>query len=175
MDFRRKTATIAALVLAACLVQAWMISRAVVPAQDSVRYLIVAQGFERDGFSATLRNQPEQPLFPALVWLVHRGLTSLGLATADDWATSLQVAAAIPLVLSIVPVYLLFCQLHGERAAIIAISLYSLLGGIARLGADGLSDSTHLALFMLALWCVARYFSVTTGSCSTGLAPAVAA
>jgi 4-amino-4-deoxy-L-arabinose transferase-like glycosyltransferase len=160
MDYRRKTATVGALALMACLVQAWTISRAVVPAQDCVRYLIVAQGFERDGFTATVRAQPEQPLYPALVWLVHRMLTDAGWITADNWAICLQVAAAIPLVLSVIPVYLLFCKLHGDRTALLATTFYCLLGGIARLGADGLSDSTHLALFCGALYFAARYFAV---------------
>lgn len=158
MDFRRKFTTAAALVLVACLVQAWTISRAVVPAQDCVRYLVVAQGFERDGLTATLHTQPEQPLFPALVWLTHELLAVAGWVNTVNWAASLQIAAALPLVLSVVPVYLLFRRLHGERSALVASLLYCLLGGISRLGADGLSDSTHLALFMAALWCAAGYF-----------------
>jgi 4-amino-4-deoxy-L-arabinose transferase-like glycosyltransferase len=158
MDPRRKTATVGGLVLLACLVQVWTIERAVVPAQDSVRYLIVAQGIERDGLVATLHSQPEQPLFPVLAWLVHRSLCGVNWVSGDNWAICLQLAAAIPLVLSVVPVYALFCRLHGERAAAIGGVLYCLLGGLARLGADGLSDSTHLALFCTALWAAAHYF-----------------
>ncbi|HEX7379640.1 MAG TPA: glycosyltransferase family 39 protein [Pirellulales bacterium] len=159
MDFRRQLSTVAALMLLACLVQAWMIWRAVVPAQDCVRYLVVAQSFARDGATATLRSQGEQPLFPALVWLTHGILSVAGWIDTANWAVALQVAAAIPLVLSVAPVYLLFQRLHGDRAALAATVLYCLLGGVSRLGADGLSDSTHLVFFMVALWCVARYFS----------------
>lgn len=158
MDFRRKTATVGGLLLVACLVQVCTIVRAVVPAQDAVRYLIVAQGIERDGLTATLRSQPEQPLFPAMTCLVHRALSATGLVDSANWAICLQIAAAIPLVVSVVPVYCLFLRLHGEPAALIAGLLYCLLGGIARLGADGLSDSTHLALFCLALWAATNYF-----------------
>jgi hypothetical protein len=160
MDFRRKSATAGALVLLSCLVQVWTISRAVVPAQDCVRYLIVAQGFERDGLTATLRVQPEQPLFPALVWLVHRTFSAIGWVSPDNWAICLQIAAALPLVLSVIPAYGLFCRLHGDKAGLVGSMLYCLLGGIARLGADGLSDSTHLALFCTALWAAAQYYPV---------------
>lgn len=146
--------------LLTCLVQVWTISRAVVPAQDAVRYLIVAQGIERDGLRATLRCQPEQPLFPALVWTVHRTLCAAGSATYDNWAICLQIAAAIPLVLSVIPVHALFCRFHGERAGLVGALLYALLGGVARLGADGLSDSTHLALFCTAVWAATRYFEL---------------
>ncbi|HEV3007396.1 MAG TPA: glycosyltransferase family 39 protein, partial [Pirellulales bacterium] len=179
MDYRRKTATVGGLFLLTCLVQAWTIGRAVLPAQDSVRYLIVAQGIERDGLAATMRSQPEQPLFPALAWLTHRSLCGANLVGRDNWAICLQLAAAIPLVLSVIPVHALFCRLHGECAAAVGASLYCLLGGIARLGADGLSDSTHLALFCTALWAAARYYTpqcrgsagwlFLTG-CTTGMA-----
>ena len=158
MDFRRKTATVSGLLLVACLVQVCTILRAVVPAQDAVRYLIVAQGIEREGLPATLRSQPEQPLFPAMTCLVHRALSATGLIDPANWAICLQIAAAVPLVVSVVPVYCLFRRLHGEPAALVGGLLYCLLGGIARLGADGLSDSTHLAFFCLALWAAANYF-----------------
>jgi 4-amino-4-deoxy-L-arabinose transferase-like glycosyltransferase len=124
-----------------------------------VRYLIVAQGIERDGLVATLRLQPEQPLFPALVWLVHRFGNSANLTDRGNWAICLQLAAAIPLIVSVIPVYALFSRLHGDRAASIGGILYCLLGGVSRLGADGLSDSTHLALFCAALWAAAQYFT----------------
>ena len=159
MDYRRKIATVGGLLLLACLVQVWMIERAVVPAQDAVRYLIVAQGIERDGLVATLRSQPEQPLFPAFVWLVHRVVQGANWTRGDNWAICLQLAAAIPLILSLIPVHALFCRLHGDRAAWIGGMLYCLLGGVARLGADGLSDSIHLALFCTALWGAAHYFT----------------
>lgn len=179
MDFRRKTATVGGLVLVACLVQACTILRAVVPAQDAVRYLIVAQDIEGDGLLATLRSQPEQPLFPAAACLVHRALSKAGLVDAGNWAICLQIAAAIPLIVSVMPVYALFRRLHGEPAALVGGLLYCLLGGIARLGADGLSDSTHLALFCLALWAAANYFGaypcgktrwLAVGGLFTGLA-----
>ncbi|HVX14790.1 MAG TPA: hypothetical protein VHC22_26610 [Pirellulales bacterium] len=166
MDFPRKTATVGGLVLLACLIQVWTIARAVVPAQDCVRYLIVAQSFERDGFAATMRVQPEQPLFPWFGWLVHRTLVAAGAIDVENWAICLQLAAAIPLVGSVTPVHALFRRLHGEKAALVGAALYCLLGGIARLGADGLSDSTHLALVCTALWAATRYFCVPRPSAS---------
>jgi hypothetical protein len=149
---------VGALMVLACLVQAWTIGRAVVPAQDSVRYLAVAQAIGRDGLLATLRSQPEQPLFPALAWLTHQCLTQAGLIAPRDWATSLQVAAAIPLVVSVAPVYWLFRRWHGYGPAALSTVLYCVLGATARLGADGLSDSTHLLLFWCAVAAAAAAF-----------------
>lgn len=160
-----------ALMVLACLVQAWTIRRAVLPAQDSVRYLAVAQAIGRDGLLATLRNQPEQPLFPALAWLTHETLTGMGMIAGRDWATSLQVAAALPLVISVAPIYLLFRRWHGHRAALISTIIYCLLGATARLGADGLSDSTHLLLFWCAVAAAASVFSRLTSPRSSSLTP----
>jgi hypothetical protein len=158
MDIKRQIAMVGALVVLACCVQAWMIERAVAPAQDALRYLIVAQCMARDGLAETLAAQYEQPLFPALVWLTHDVLSGLGIVVASDWAGSLQIAAAAPLVFSIVPLFLLLRMLHGPRAALAGCFLFALVGEIARLGADGLSDSTHLCLCLWGLWALAAYF-----------------
>lgn len=159
VSIRPSLGTLGSLLVVTCLVQAWTIHRAVVPAQDSIRYLTVAQAIARDGLAAAVRTQPEQPLFPVLVWLTHGLLGQAGHDGPDGWALSLQFAAAAPLVLSVAPVYLLFCRLHGPRAATLGALLFCALGGFARLGADGLSDSTHLLLFCLALWTAAEYFA----------------
>lgn len=159
MDKQRQIATVGGLAVLACLVQAWMIDRAVVPAQDALRYLIVAQSMARDGLTTTLASQYEQPLFPAIVWLMHSALESLGIISASDWAASLQWSAAAALVLAVAPMYLLLRRLHDPRSALAGCLLFVLLGSMARLGADGLSDSTHLCLCLWALWAMAVYFT----------------
>ncbi|HVX62300.1 MAG TPA: hypothetical protein VHC19_16910, partial [Pirellulales bacterium] len=159
MDKKRQIATVGALVVLACLVQAWMIWRAVAPAQDSLRYLIVAQGMQRDGLLATLDEQYEQPLFPALVWLTHAALTRTGIISTANWAICLQIAAAVPLIVAAAPVYLLLRRLHGPPAAFAGGWLFLLFTEAARLGADGLSDSTHLCLCCWALWAMVVYFT----------------
>ncbi|HEV3023734.1 MAG TPA: hypothetical protein VGX76_14765 [Pirellulales bacterium] len=133
MDRKRTFAIAGALVGLACTVQAWTIGRAVVPAQDSIRYLIVAQAMARDGLLTTLRTQREQPLFPALVCLSHTVLQRAGMTDETHWATSLQLAAALPLVLAVVPVYLLFRRLVGPRAALCGGVFFCLAGNLARL------------------------------------------
>ncbi|HEX5445875.1 MAG TPA: glycosyltransferase family 39 protein, partial [Pirellulales bacterium] len=155
---RPSVGVIASLILLAGMVQVWLVLRAVVPAQDSIRYLTVAQSIARDGWFAALREQPEQPLFPSLVYLTHSLLAHKLGDFAGDWCLSLQLAAAAPLALSVAPVYLLFERLHGRRAALLAAVLFCVLGGIARLGADGLSDSTHLLFFCVALWAAGEFF-----------------
>lgn len=159
MDNQRQIATVGVLAVLACFVQVWMIDRAVVPAQDALRYLIVAQSMARDGLVATLEMQYEQPLYPALVWLTHAALAAAGLRGTADWAASLQWSAAASLVLAVAPLYFLLRLLHDSRSAVAGCLLFVLVGAMARLGADGLSDSTHLCLCLWALWAISVYFT----------------
>lgn len=159
MDNQRQIATVGVLAVLACFVQVWMIDRAVVPAQDALRYLIVAQSMARDGLGPTLEMQYEQPLYPAIVWLTHAALAAAGLRGTADWAASLQWSAAASLVLAVLPLYFLLRLLHDSRSAVAGCLLFVLVGAMARLGADGLSDSTHLCLCLWALWAISVYFT----------------
>lgn len=159
MDTKRHFAACCALLALAGFAQVWAVAHAVVPAQDSIRYLTVAQAIAREGLPATLRSQGEQPLFPALVCLLHAAFSRVGLAAPGNWALSLQTAAAVPLVLAVVPVYLFLVRLVGAAGALVGGTLLCLLHEISRLGADGLSDSTHLGFACLALYATACYFA----------------
>ncbi len=157
MDRKRQIAIVAGLLALGCLVQAALIRRATVPALDAVRFVELAQRIDAQGLVATLRHQREQPLFPAWVWLVHGGVESVAGPQRSSWAMSVQLAAAIPLVLAIVPVYFVCLRLVGPTAALAGALLFSVLPEVSRLGADGLGDSTHLCFFCLALWAVLAY------------------
>lgn len=144
----------ACLLLALSLVMQWVIvARSTVPAIDSIRYLSVAQSMDRHGLLATLRTQPEQPLYPALVWLFHGAMACFPPLAPHAWLTSLQWAAAIPLCLSVVPLYMLLTHLVPFRAAMAGSLFFCVTSEVCRLGADGLSDSTSLMFCMLALCC----------------------
>ena len=134
------------------LVQVVSIRRAVVPGLDAVRFVEFAQAIERDGLLPTINARWEQPLYPTWVCVVHRGLTFFAGDGPSRWADSAQLAAAIPLVLCVVPLYLLMLRLVGPASATIGGLLYCVLPEVARLGADGISDTTHLLLFAVALW-----------------------
>lgn len=135
--------------------QIWHVSRAVLPAQDAVGFVSVAQRIDREGMLPTLRAEIVPPLFPAAVCATHRILTRLGLLAASDWARAAQLAATLPLVLTVVPAYLFARRLVGTNAAICGTLLFISLPETARLGADGISDGLHLFLIAWALWAVA--------------------
>ncbi len=159
MDRKRHIAIVAGLLALSCVVQLLLIRRATVPALDAVGFVEIAQRIDAQGFLATIRHEREQPLFPAWVWLVHEGLERTAGPARASWAASVQLAAAIPLVLAVVPVYFLSLGLVGPAPAAAGSLFFCLLPEVSRLGADGLGDGLHLLLFCLAFWAVVVYLA----------------
>ncbi len=154
----RHALTLAALLCLSCAVQAWCVTRAVTPAQDAVRFIRIAEAIQREGLLSILRTREEHPGFPAMVWLAHHGRGRSLPDTAGAWTRSAQLAATASLVLAVVSVYgLLLCLTRWPAAAAGAV-FFCVMAPVARLGADGLSDSTHLCLLCAALWAAARWF-----------------
>lgn len=179
------TRTALTLLLAATLgQQIWHVSRAVLPAQDAVDFVSVAQRIDREGILPTVRAESVPPLFPAAVCAAHRMLTRLGLIDASDWGRAAQLAATIPLVLAVAPGYFFARRYVGSGAAVCGTLLFFSLPEVARLGADGISDGLHLFFIAWALWAVAAALDAKsverpvappmlawwTAGCFTGLA-----
>lgn len=140
-----------------------MVGRSVMPALDSGRFLVTAEWMDCLGIVETVRGQPEQPLYSLWVWAVRRAI----LAAVGDFpalgAVTVQLAAAIPLVLIVVPLYLLSLRVYGPWAAIAGTGLFCLLPEVARLGPDGISDSTHLLLLAIGLGAVVAFLTGPAG------------
>ncbi|OHB72054.1 MAG: hypothetical protein A2V70_05555 [Planctomycetes bacterium RBG_13_63_9] len=149
---RRHVPVLVGLLGLACLVQVVVIRRATVTALDAVRFVRIARAVDEQGLLPTIRAEREQPLFPVWVWVVHRSLRGTLGEFDSSWATSAQLAAAIAVVLAVVPVYLLVLRLVGSAAALAGSLFFCLLPEVSRLGADGISDSTHLLFFCVAFW-----------------------
>jgi len=156
---RRHLLPILLLAFFAAAIQGVVISRSVVPALDSGRFLVTAEWMDREGVLATIQSQSEQPLYSLWVWAVrHAVLATVGSFPALG-AVTVQLAAAVPLVLIVVPVYCLTLRVYGAAAALAGTFLFCLLPEVARLGADGISDSTHLLLFAFGYWAVLVFVS----------------
>lgn len=147
-----RTTTLVLLTAAACCRQGWYLVEAVLPAQDAVDVVCVAQRMKADGFTATMRAEPVPPLFPALVATTHTAASRLGLIESRDWASPPQWIAAAALILAIFPIYLLTERLAGPMAAATATLLFIALPAVSRLGGDGLGDAVHLCLVAWAAW-----------------------
>ncbi len=162
MHGRRQIVILAALVGLASLVQMGVIRRARTTALDAVRFVTVAQQIDREGVAATIHTQREQSLFPVWIWVVQEGLLWTGGQRPTLWAEAAQLAAAVPLVLAVIPVFLLSRRLAGLKAAIAATFFFCLLPEVTRLGADGISDSMHLLFLAVALWGMVEYLNGRT-------------
>src|SRR6187397_2422826 len=93
-----RNATLMLLLATAVVQQVRYVSRAVVPAQDAVDVVSVAQRFERDGVAATIRAEPVSPLFPALVAGAHAVGSHFGMIESRNWASPPQWVAAAALI-----------------------------------------------------------------------------
>ncbi len=144
MSHKTQAVLLTAILAAACLVQAVAIARAVVPSLDAVRFVNTARAIGQSGLLVALRERTDPPLFPVAVWATHSTLVALVGDCREAWAFSVQLAAAIPLVLLPIPVFLLARRLVGPQVALLGSVLFMALPELVRLGADGLSDSTHL-------------------------------
>lgn len=148
---RRHWRSAALLIALACLIQ-WRVHEvAVLPALDCVRYVAAAQQMERDGFAAVIARDADQPLFPLAVAVAHRCLPATIAKQPTAWLFAARFVATIAVVLTVVATYALLALWLGRHKALIGALLVAALPQVARLGADGLSDSLHLLLCALAL------------------------
>ena len=148
---------VAGLLGLSCLVQAVVIRRSTATGLDAVRFVGMARSIDQHGLLPAVRSERQQPLFPAWIWAVHAGLRRTMGEFPSAWAVSTQLAAAVPLVLTVVPLYFLLLRLVGSAAAAAGSFFFCLLPEVSRLGADGLSDSTHLLFFCIAFWAMVEY------------------
>jgi 4-amino-4-deoxy-L-arabinose transferase-like glycosyltransferase len=137
------------LVALSTALQTWVILHARLPAVDTVNFVAHAQLIERDGVIAALRADPSPPLYPLSMLTLRRVMQACDCQIS--WALTAQLAAAIPLVLCVVPVYWLARQVFNPRASFTAALLFVVMTQVARMGAEALSDSAHLLCFCLAL------------------------
>lgn len=148
---QRHLATLAVLTLVVAAIQAWCVWNAVVPAQDAVRYVTLAKAMQEHGVLEVVCATHDEPLFPLLVYGVHSAAEMVAGPDAISWLAAAQGTAAAAVVLTIFPLYGLMLCVVPWHAAIAGGIFYAALGSLARLGADGIADSTHLLLLTTAL------------------------
>lgn len=139
------------LLLLAAVMQTAGIRRAVVPAQDCVRYLAQAQWTARHGLCETLAARPSLG-YPLTICLVQHLIRPV--AGESSWRLAAQVAAAAAAVLAMVPIFFLLRRWQGHRAAVLGTAVLCCLPQVARLGADAVRDGWFLLLFSTAAWAV---------------------
>ncbi len=153
---KREAAILVLLIAASGAVQAFMVSRAVTPAQDAVRFVAIAQRMQAEGVLPTLRDETEHPLYPLAIHCTYPMLVALRGEQLDNWALAAQCAAAVPLILLVIPLYLLLRSVVPAGPAATATLLFSMTREFAALGGSALADGWMLLFTCVFFLCVAR-------------------
>jgi hypothetical protein len=155
---------LAALVLVAAGVHAWLIAHTAVTARDSLGFARLALCFESPNSAPRLdENRPnntfdhvrvaeQPPGYPLAVWAVdaiHRHLSDR--PVADRVLLSCQLANALGAVLLVVPAYLLGRMLFGRNTGFAAALLFQVLPVPARITSDGLTEGAYLLVAAVAI------------------------
>jgi hypothetical protein len=154
-------------------VQAWTNGRSVAPAQDAVRFIAAAQAMQLEGFRAVAPRLVDEPLYPAAIGLAEAVLRRLGHDEPQRWVRAAQWAAAVPVVLTVVPLYLLLLALVPPGAAWLGTLFFASASEWARLGADAVSDPLYVFLAAATL-CLAVRCAAAPASARTWLTLALA-
>ncbi len=138
------------------LTHVWLIPTALSPAPDTFEFIRYAQRFGRESFAWIVRTEPHHPFYPLLLaaveWFV-RGV--VGRATPEGWRVAAQIAALVPGVFLVVPLYGMALELFSARIAWWTCLVFALMPVPNRITGDGLSDGLHLFWFTLGLWAAA--------------------
>jgi 4-amino-4-deoxy-L-arabinose transferase-like glycosyltransferase len=169
----KRWTAIAILVACSAVMQVTIIYRSSVPALDSLRSVAAAEAFLQSPSLATLAEEPESPLFPVWLAAVHRTREAL-FSSPPRWDASVQLAAAIPIVLWPVPIYWLTRRRYGGRTARIAGLLACLLPTAVQLGGEGLPDALYLLILATAFALLSRERLTTWPSIAAGIAVGLA-
>ena len=120
------------------------ITRTILPAQDGLKFIRIAQQFQTQPWTDVVRGSDSHPLYPALVAVTEPVVACFTGHGADGWRIAAQIVAVIASVALILPVYALTRRLFDRRIACMAAALAVLLPRAAELGHDTLSDSLGL-------------------------------
>jgi Dolichyl-phosphate-mannose-protein mannosyltransferase len=144
--------TLLAVVLFAVVLHAVIIAQTLLPAQDGLKLIRIAQQFQREPWTDVVRGSDAHPLYPALVAVTEPLVARFAGPGPDAWRIAAQVVATLAAVGLLFPLYALTRLLFNHRIACLAAALAVVLPRAAELGHDTLSDSLGLLTTFLALW-----------------------
>ncbi len=140
-----------ATVLLAAALHAIGMARAILPAQDGLKFIRIAREFQTRPWIDVVRGADQHPLYPALV-AVAEPMVSLFLGKGPDtWRVAAQSVSALAAVALLFPLFGLTRALFDVEIATLAVVIYVLLPLPGEVGHDTLSDSLALLGFVSAL------------------------
>jgi hypothetical protein len=141
-----------AVVLFALALHAIAITQTILPAQDGLKFIRIAQQFHSQPWTDVVRGADTHPLYPALIAVVEP-VVSIAVGPGHDaWRLAAQIVAVFGSLGLLLPIYALTRAVFDRRIACLAAALAVLLPRAAELGHDTLSDSLGLMCTFFALW-----------------------
>ncbi len=134
--------------------QAVVVARSPLIAPDGIAFLEFAQELAVTP-GAAIRGRAQHPGYPALV-LAVRACAGALIPGDAEWIAAARLSSGLSGLACVLLVWLTVRQVLDLRAANMGALLFALLPTVRQNAADALSDSTHLMLFLGALWLAAR-------------------
>jgi hypothetical protein len=134
----------------------WSSHHAEVTFADGLRYIHEAQRIERGDYAGGLLTATDHPVHPLAIAAAHRWLDPE--PGPYGWQTAAQAAAAVALMLAVLPLYLLGRDLfEDETTAWFGCVLVMANPIVAYVGVNVLSESTFLVFWLWGLWASVRF------------------
>jgi hypothetical protein len=153
LPFRHLAVSLALILLVGFGVRVYLLAAMPIVARDGVTFIRYARQLRITPIRE-IRRQRQHPGFPIALAVVHEACERAGLLPDDDvrrWIIAGQIVAVSAAGVAILGAYALAAALFDRRVGIVAAACMALLPDFARYSVDVLSDSLHLALFILAM------------------------
>jgi 4-amino-4-deoxy-L-arabinose transferase-like glycosyltransferase len=159
---------LAALVVVAVAVHAWLVGHTAVTARDGLGFARYALAIQSPHASVipwdttrtavdVIKSQEHPPGYPAAIWLTAKFVRHLlikfdtPLPLSESTLLAAQLVSAIAGVLLVVPIYLLGRMLFSRNVGFAAALLFQVLPVPARITSDGLAEGLYLLVSAAAL------------------------
>jgi hypothetical protein len=123
---------------------------AVAISPDSALFIDYARELPKDPLAA-LRRYQQHPLYPGLILLFHEPVGWFAGDGSAGWIFAGRLAAILGSLGAILALYWFAARLYDQTRGLIAAALLAVLPDACRFGADVLTDSPHLALYLAGL------------------------
>ena len=149
--YARYKGLVVALIVTAAL-QATIIVRSPTITADGIIFISIARQLP-DGAVEAFRKQDQHPGYPAMLLGATRVAQDLGVrAEPESWMLGGQIVSFACGLLTVSMVWLLGRELFDARAANVAALIFAVLPVARGNAADAVSDTPHLAFYLLAAW-----------------------
>ena len=109
--------TLFAIVLLAAALHGVGIARSILPAQDGLKFLRIARGFQTHPWADVVRGTDQHPLYPALVALAEPCVRLFSGRGPTTWRIAGQLVAALASIAMLFPLHGLTRRLFNDHVA----------------------------------------------------------